>query len=48
MALDTAPARYLGIGDRLPDLRLPLLGGGELSIGSFRGRYVLLFMWSSW
>jgi peroxiredoxin len=39
---------YLGVGDRLPDLRLPNLDGGEYSIASLRGKYVLLYLWASW
>jgi peroxiredoxin len=39
---------YLGVGDRLPDLRLPKLDGGEYSIASLRGKYVLLYLWASW
>ena len=41
MMHDITPARYLGVGDRLPDLTLPRLGGGELRISSLRGRFVL-------
>jgi peroxiredoxin len=37
-----------GVGDRFPDIVLPLLDGGELRISSLRGKKVLLFMWGSW
>ncbi len=48
MMQNVVRARYLGVGDALPDLTLPLLGGGELTLRSFRGKYVLLFLWASW
>ena len=41
-------AQYLGVGDPLPNLALPLLGGGEVSLATLRGKFVLLFMWASW
>jgi len=31
-----------------PPLRLPSLAGGEVDLGSFRGRIVLLNFWASW
>ena len=31
-----------------PALRLPSLAGGEVDLGSFRGRLVLLNFWASW
>ena len=39
---------YLGVGDCLPDLRLPRLDGGECSFASLRGKHVLLYLWASW
>lgn len=45
---DQQPASYVGVGDPLPDVALPRLGGGELSLASLRGKFVLLFMWASW
>jgi peroxiredoxin len=41
-------ARYLTVGDRFPELTLPRLGGGELSLASLRGKFALLFLWASW
>ena len=46
--VDVHRAQYRGIGDPLPDLTLPRLGGGQLSLAALRGTYVLLFMWASW
>jgi len=44
--------RFLGVGDALPDLSLPLVGSGNgsesLSFGDLRGKHVLLYMWASW
>ena len=39
---------YMGVGERMPDLRLPRLGGGEFSFASLRGRFALLYVWASW
>lgn len=36
------------VGDLLPELTLPLLDGGVLSLGSLRGKRLLLFFWGSW
>lgn len=37
------------VGDSLPDIRLPRLGsGGDLALGSLRGKRLLLFFWGSW
>ena len=41
-------AAYLGVGDRMPDVQLPRLGGGEFSIASLRGKFALLYLWASW
>lgn len=39
---------YLGVGDRMPDLTLPRLDGGEFAVASLRGKFVLLYLWASW
>lgn len=36
------------VGDMLPDIRLPRLSGGDLALGSLRGKRLLLFFWGSW
>jgi peroxiredoxin len=36
------------VGDRLPDVSLPRLDGGELRLADLRGKRLLLFMWGSW
>lgn len=46
--MDERRDTYLSIGDRMPDLRLPRLGGGELVFASLRGTYALLYLWASW
>jgi peroxiredoxin len=38
----------LPLDRRAPPLRLPALAGGEVDLGSFRGRLVLLNFWASW
>ena len=46
MATDTGSG--VRLGERSPDWTLPRLDGGELDLGSLRGRKVLLFFWASW
>ena len=37
------------LGDPVPDLELPVLGGpGQGSIADYRGRWVLVNLWASW
>jgi len=48
MAHDSAGTCYVGVGDAMPEVTLPLLGGGTLNLGALRGKHVLLFMWASW
>jgi peroxiredoxin len=38
----------VSIGDRLPDVTLPRLDGGDLRLAELRGKRFLLFMWGSW
>jgi cytochrome c biogenesis protein CcmG/thiol:disulfide interchange protein DsbE len=39
----------IALGDPVPDRELPaLVGGGEGSIGDYRGRWVLVNLWASW
>ena len=33
---------------RLPELTLPRLDGGELRFADLRGKRLLLFLWGSW
>jgi peroxiredoxin len=44
----TATAPIARVGDRLPNLTLPLLGGENLALGDLRGKRLLLFFWGSW
>jgi thiol-disulfide isomerase/thioredoxin len=36
------------IGEAAPALRLPQVGGGEVDLGSLRGKAVLLNFWATW
>ena len=36
------------LGEYSPDWVLPLLDGGELSVGALRGKKAVLFFWGSW
>ncbi|HET7263167.1 MAG TPA: redoxin domain-containing protein [bacterium] len=33
---------------RAPDFQLPLLGGGSVSLASFKGKPVILLFWAPW
>ncbi len=60
LALHGAPADLLGlgrssgvapaaeIGQRAPELRLPLAGGGDVDLAQYRGQVVLLNFWATW
>lgn len=39
---------YLGVGDQIPDVSLPRLGGGQFAFEPLRGKYALLYLWASW
>jgi len=41
-------ATVVRVGDLLPAITLPNLGGGEVRLDTLRGRRRLLFMWGSW
>jgi thiol-disulfide isomerase/thioredoxin len=43
-----APVSTADVGQMTPPLRLPLVGGGEMDLESFRGRVVLLNFWATW
>ncbi len=36
------------VGQRPPELRLPLAGGGEVDLAAYRGQVVLLNFWATW
>ncbi|MDP8922161.1 MAG: TlpA family protein disulfide reductase [Chloroflexota bacterium] len=36
------------VGQPAPDLRLPLAGGGEVSLAQYRGQVVLVNFWATW
>jgi cytochrome c biogenesis protein CcmG, thiol:disulfide interchange protein DsbE len=42
------PVTTADIGQPAPSLRLPLVGGGEVDLGGFKGRPVLLNFWATW
>ena len=46
MAIETSTRGR--VGQELPEITLPLLDGGELDLGSLRGKKLLLFFWGSW
>ena len=43
-----APVSTADIGQETPPLRLPLVGGGEMDLESYRGRVVVLNFWATW
>lgn len=44
----TEASNVPSVGDRFPDVSLPLLDGGELGFSRLQGKKVLIFMWGSW
>ncbi|MDG1838946.1 MAG: TlpA disulfide reductase family protein [Phycisphaerales bacterium] len=45
---DVVERVYVGVGDQAPDFVLPMIGGGEVSLESLRGKIVLLDFWATW
>ena len=43
-----APVTTADVGQAAPSLKLPLVGGGEVDLASYRGRPVLLNFWATW
>ena len=46
--MTTIASGYPKVGDIAPDFTLPSLDGEEISLASYRGRKVIVFMWASW
>jgi peroxiredoxin len=42
------PVSTADIGQPAPSLRLPLVGGDEVDLASYRGRPVILSFWATW
>lgn len=42
------PASAQAAPARAPDFRLPLLGGGSVSLDTFKGKPVILLFWAPW
>ena len=36
------------VGDVVPDMSLPTLGGGTVNLRDYAGKKLILFMWASW
>ncbi len=43
-----APSTAAEIGQAAPALRLPLAGGGEVSLAHYRGKVLLVNFWATW
>lgn len=41
-------SKTLEVGDRAPDITLPTVAGGKVSLRDFHGKRAILFMWASW
>ena len=41
-------ANVVKVGDEAPDFTLPSLDGRQVSLSSYRGKKVIVFMWASW
>ncbi|MDP9380064.1 MAG: peroxiredoxin family protein [Chloroflexota bacterium] len=46
--MTTEASSVPAVGDRFPNVSLPLLDGGELRFTGLQGKKVLIFMWGSW
>ena len=40
--------KTIQIGDRVPDVQLQLLNGGEVKFSDYKGTSLILFCWASW
>ncbi len=40
--------KAVDVGDPAPEFTLPSLDGQPVSLSSYRGKRVILFMWASW
>ncbi len=36
------------VGDRMPELTLPGINGGEIDLASYAGKKYIIYMWASW
>ncbi len=43
-----SPSNSADVGQRAPELRLPLAGGGQVSLDQYRGKVVLVNFWATW
>jgi peroxiredoxin len=41
-------ARFLDVGDALPEISLPDLSGNAVEFSSFTDKKLIVFMWASW
>lgn len=41
-------AQFIRTGEAIPEITLPALDGSPVSLASFRGKKLLVFMWASW
>ena len=46
--MTTIAPSYPEVGDLSPNFTLPSLHGNLISLSSYRGRKVIVFMWASW
>jgi peroxiredoxin len=40
--------QFIRTGQTIPEITLPTLDGSPVSLTSFRGKKLLVFMWASW
>jgi thiol-disulfide isomerase/thioredoxin len=43
-----AGSKHASVGQPVPDVTLPLLGGGEVKLAELKGKVVLLDFWATW
>ena len=40
--------QFVNVGDAVPEVVLPALDGKPVSLSSYSGKKLLIFMWASW
>lgn len=46
--MTTIATAYPKVGDPSPNFTLPSLDGQEISLSSYKGKKMIVFMWASW
>jgi len=44
----STPTNVVQVGDRMPDLTLASINGGEIDLARYAGKKYIVYMWASW